>query len=239
MDGIPVTQQGAEAAVIGLLGDPHAEDDLLEQALVLLARHEPDVVVCTGDVVDGRGDLRRTVGLLRDHDVLTVRGNHDRWLLEQQVRDLPDVHHLGDLDAGSLAWLRDLPATRRVPTVAGSLLLCHGVGDDDMNRLRCDDYGYALEQNASLADVLAASPAVAVMVKGHTHHAGLARLGLGRAPYGGYPAPHVGGPLLVVDAGTLRRDHEPVCGVLELGSGQLIRYRLPSGAHEVVPLPHG
>jgi len=70
---------------IGYLGDVqsaagHADPsttklyDRLEIALRELHEQYVDTIVCVGDVVDGPGDIERTVALLRDHDVTTVRG---------------------------------------------------------------------------------------------------------------------------------------------------------------------
>ncbi|MFC3690134.1 metallophosphoesterase family protein [Aquipuribacter hungaricus] len=223
--------------VLGLVGDPHAEDELLEHALDLLAVHQPDVLLCTGDVVDGRGDVDRTVRLLRDAGVVTVRGNHDRWLLEGEARDLRHAHRADDLDALTRTWLEGLPAAVRLPLgVPGGLLLCHGLDDDDMNRLRADDVGYSLEQNEVLLRLLEEVVPPAVVVKGHTHRPGAARFGLGTDAWG-LPVPRAGGDLLVVDAGTLTRDHGPTCSVVDLRGGSLTRYDLLTGGHRTSPLP--
>ena len=45
-----------------------------------------DQIVCTGDLPDGTGDLEESCRLLQKN-VLTVRGNHDRWLLDGVKRD--------------------------------------------------------------------------------------------------------------------------------------------------------
>ncbi len=46
-----------------------------------------DAVLCVGDVVDGGGDADRCCALLSAAAVSTVRGNHDRWFLEDTMRD--------------------------------------------------------------------------------------------------------------------------------------------------------
>ncbi|RZO29019.1 MAG: metallophosphoesterase, partial [SAR116 cluster bacterium] len=42
---------------IGIIGDVHAEHRRLETALRVLKDEQVDVVLCTGDLADGRGDL--------------------------------------------------------------------------------------------------------------------------------------------------------------------------------------
>src|ERR1700685_37778 len=79
-------------ACMGLIGDVHAEDDLLAAALEHIKRKGVDAVLCTGDVADGLGSVGRCCELLRQRSVQTVRGNHERWLLTGVMRDLPDAN---------------------------------------------------------------------------------------------------------------------------------------------------
>ena len=113
---------------IGLIGDVHAEHDFLATALDHLARERVDAIVCVGDLVDGRGDVDRCVEQLVRHGVHTVRGNHDRWLLG----DVTKMQSLFELHVRTRDYLAALPKTRLYDTADGPLLLCHGLGDDDM-----------------------------------------------------------------------------------------------------------
>lgn len=206
---------------LGVLGDVHAQDELLEAALALLASLSVDAVLCTGDVVDGPGDADRCVQLLQDSNAITVRGNHDRWLLSDQMRGLPDAHASGALRAASRQWLASLPLQARLSTVAGEVLLCHGIGDDDMNRLAPDAYGYSLQANDAVQALVARPPRL--VVKGHTHH---------RAVY-------ATGPLNVLDAGTLAGHGPPTISVLDLEAGDVRWYdwegRWLEGARDLLP----
>ena len=155
----------------GVIGDVHAEDDALAAAIDFLEREKVDRILAVGDLVDGRGDVNRVVRLLREHDVPTVRGNHERWFLGGGFDELPMATRREELDDAGETWafLAALPATRRFDTVAGSLLLCHGVGDDDMALLRDFDDGYALESNDALQRLLSSTGAPAFVACGHTH----------------------------------------------------------------------
>jgi predicted phosphodiesterase len=170
---------------VGVLGDVHAEDEAV--ALALGALTDVDAVLCVGDIVDGPGDLERTVALLRDAGVICVAGNHERWFLANTMRGVPDAH-VTSSDAVR-SFFADLPRTRRLPTVAGNLLLCHAVGDDDMAELRSDTRGYALQAIEGLRE-LWLDPELTFMVAGHTHER------MVRAVPG----------LVVINAGTLRRE---------------------------------
>ena len=48
------------------------------------------------------------------------------------------------------------------------MLLCHGLAEDEMNKISPDDYGYALEANPQLQQLLA-DPAKRIIIKGHRH----------------------------------------------------------------------
>lgn len=167
----------------GLIGDIHAEDELLAIALDALA--DVDAILAVGDLADGRGDLDRCCELLAARGVLAVRGNHDRWFLAHQMRDLPDATLVAT--PATHAYLAALPPVREV----GSVFLCHGLGLDDMARLLPYDEGYALEVNSDLKAVLAAGHAI--VVGGHTHRRMIRSFG----------------STVFVNPGTLHRPHEP------------------------------
>ena len=65
----------------------------------------------------------------------------------------------------SIEVLKSLPPTLMLDLPQGKLLLCHGVGSNDMQRLGPDDSGYAISANE---DLLTGTPdpeiAVALLV---------------------------------------------------------------------------
>lgn len=181
-----------------VLGDIHAEDDLLALALAVGDAQNVDAVLAVGDVVDGRGDVDRAVALLAERSARVVAGNHERWCLYGTMRDLPHAHRLEALAPRTTLFLGSLPKTLTLPTASGALLLCHGVGDNDMRRLRPFDEGYELACNDEL-NALVAARRHALMIGGHTHLRMLRRF------------EH----LLVMNPGTLVRDEEPACLVVD------------------------
>lgn len=183
---------------IGLVGDVHAEDEYLAAALAHLAKAQVDRVLCVGDIVDGRGDVDRCVELLALHRVDTVRGNHDRWMLT----DPGKVQELLGLVAATRSWLAGLPPTRSYGTVAGQMLLCHGLGEDDMvfvgEALREAEKSDAGEMVRQLLRLVPEN--VRLVLAGHTHQRGIQAIG----------------PVTLVDAGTLRSDDNPCFSVVDL-----------------------
>lgn len=181
-----------------LIGDVHAEDELLKTVLDWLRPHKWEAILCVGDVVDGAGDAARCIQLLRENSIWTVRGNHDSWFAGGYGRDLSDATPLDEIPLSERAWLRNLPATRAFSTSLGPLLLCHGVGENDMAQLAPDAGNYALESNEELQKILREGR-FRVMVGGHTHQRMAKKIGA----------------LLAVNPGTLKRTHQPGFAVLD------------------------
>lgn len=195
---------------LGLLGDVHAEVRHLEAALHFFAASSVEAILCVGDIADGQeeGGAGHAVNgccrLLQAAQVRVVRGNHDRWLLASEMRDLPDATPSQDVGEAALAFLKSLPRTQRLETVAGPLLLCHGVGENDMARLTPDDYGYALECNDELQDLLRART-YRFIVGGHTHYRMVRHFGA----------------LTFINPGTLTAKHQPCLALADFRAEQV------------------
>ena len=191
----------------GLIGDVHAEDRLLEIALEHL--QDVDAILCVGDIADGAGDIDRTVQLLRDPRVRAVRGNHDRWLMNGQMRDLPHATHSMRDETREL--LAQLPATLRIETVAGPLLLAHGLGSNDMIGVS-DRYSLGFHLDGRTA--LGIDREIAIHVSGHSHQRWAERV-LG---------------LLAINAGTLLNRE---FGLVDLAEMQLQWLEIEDDVREV------
>lgn len=187
-----------------MIGDIHCEDQVLELVLRHFSSMGTDTVLAVGDIADGVGDVNRACSLLIEHGVLTVAGNHDRWLLEGSMRELPDATAASALRRESRTCLEQLPKTRSFQTSRGSLLLCHGFGENDMATIRPDDDGYALESNLAL-QLLSRSGSHRFVVCGHSHQPMVRKIG----------------SLLVINAGTLHRCDRQVCSFIDFENGSV------------------
>ena len=208
---------------LGLIGDVHAEDEALKLVIEDLERRGVDAILCAGDVADGAGDINRTCALLEDHRVITVAGNHDRWLLSDEMRDQAGATSPRLLNKRSREFLDRLPTTLRLTTTRGELLLCHGIGDDDLAAVKPDHLRHDLERNAPLKRLLAGPP-IDVMVNGHTHRAMVRRVR------------HI----TIVNAGTLHRNDERRAAILDFGVLNVTFFDVvPTGLVELekIPLP--
>jgi predicted phosphodiesterase len=197
---------------VGLIGDLHAEDDALALVLRELRGMGVDTLLQVGDIADGPGDVERCVALLREHRVLSVRGNHDRWLLSNQQRELPYAKPLGVTPPDVVSFLSQLPAVREFRSPRGHVLLCHGLGTNDMVGIRPDTERHDVSRIVEL-DRLIQERKYRFVMNGHTHR----------------PMLRTFGPLSIVNAGTLLRDHERAFTLVDFEQGELVRYRHAAG----------
>jgi len=195
---------------IGVLGDIHCEDDRLETALRFFEAERLDLICSVGDIVDGPGDPNRAVELLIEHHVVCVRGNHERWMLRGEMRELPDANTYFDLKMSSWEFLKALPLWRKFETAAGQMLLCHGLGEYDMAGVWPFDNALTLRSNHALWK-LVNSHEYDFIVDGHTHRRLVQRFD----------------DLTLINAGTLFREHNPCCLVLDFEAGVAQYFDLP------------
>ena len=153
---------------LGAIGDIHTEDVFLDLALSFLSKQELDLIVSVGDIVTGPGNVDRCCELLQSYRVLTVAGNHDRWFVNGTMPALPDSTDPTIISEETKSFLKALPQTYELTTPRGSVLICHGLGTNDMADLKPEDYGYAIEANFELQELIR-SRQYRFVVNGHTH----------------------------------------------------------------------
>jgi len=185
---------------IGVIGDIHTEDVLLKSAIRVLKDRGVDVVLATGDIADGKGSLDACCELLATNGVVTVRGNHDRWLLAGTARELTDATPVDSISERTRAFLEKLPRMVEIRTIAGLALLCHGLGPNDMAKVGPDDYGYALESNDDLQNLIR-DGSFRWVINGHSH----------RQMMRAFPG------VSIINAGTLHRDFSPCFVEIDFG----------------------
>jgi predicted phosphodiesterase len=121
------------------------------------------------------------------------------------MRDLSDATLLKHLSHDTIEFLRALPVARELDTRHGRLLLCHGLGANDMASVGPDDFGYALESNLDLQGLLKAEH-LRFVVNGHTHRRMVRAFGA----------------LTIINAGTLKQEHEPGFLVLDVAENEVL-----------------
>jgi len=200
----------------GIIGDIHCEVVRLRRVVEHFRRVGVDTLLAVGDIADGPGDLTEACAILQAEGALVVAGNHDRWLLAGEMRDVPDAIRPEAVTPEARRYLSALPKTRLLESARGSVLLCHGLGEDDMASVRPDDDCDALLANAALVKLLASRRARFV-INGHSHRPMLRTID----------------GLTILNAGTLHPKHRPVCSVADFGKGEVQMYDIRG--HYVTP----
>ena len=193
---------------IGIIGDVHAEAARLEAALDFLHTAQVERILCVGDIVDGPGSVDRCCELLQQAQVAVVRGNHDRWFALDTMRDLPQATQRRNISEASRIFINSLPSTLAFDTVAGRLLLCHGMDDQDMLSITPSTYAQALQFKDRVHRLLR-SHEFSFVVNGHSH-----RRMVGRFDH-----------LTIINAGALYDAHkhaeEPCIAIADFEAGHV------------------
>ena len=115
---------------IAVIADIHGNFDALQAVVEDLERTRPDLVVNLGDSLSSPLKARETADLLMSRDWLTVRGNHDRYLIERPPEALgaSDRAAFEQLQPRHFDWLRSLPFSARA---AEDVALFHATPSDD------------------------------------------------------------------------------------------------------------
>lgn len=154
---------------IAVVSDIHGNVLALEAVLADLRLEAPDVVVNLGDCVSGPLWPEETAAILRDTAWPTVRGNHDRFLIEHPVEKLgpTDAFAAERLSVESMDWLKTTRATIRL---SDEVFLCHGTPDNDDRYLTEKvegPKGHLPDEATLLAELK--GEAAPVVCCGHTH----------------------------------------------------------------------
>ena len=99
-----------------IMSDVHANPMALERVLADAEQCGVEQVVCAGDVVGYGPYPSETIRILREREIPTVMGNHDRAVAEyvgtgHMIGSAQDgvARHRAELGEDDLAWLRSLP----------------------------------------------------------------------------------------------------------------------------------
>jgi len=116
------------------IADVHGNHLALEAVLADIRKQGVTAIVNLGDCFSGPLTAGKTAEVLLGLDALTVRGNHDRYLIERA----PEAMHVSDRAAHSeltdrhLEWLRGLPFSANY---LDEVYLCHATPTDDNEAL--------------------------------------------------------------------------------------------------------
>jgi predicted phosphodiesterase len=163
------------------IADVHGNGDALTAVLADIKRMGIETVVNLGDHVGGPLQAARTADMLIERAFPSVRGNHDRMVVEMAKSDLglSDKAALAQLKPHHLNWLQALPSTL---VFRDEILLCHGTPASDdtywLERVMAD----GVVRKASHDEIEAEMTGLdySLILCGHTHIPRAVRLKDGR-----------------------------------------------------------
>ena len=165
---------------IAVFADVHGNLDALDAVLNDAAVQAVDRSVNLGDLLSGGLQPRETADRLLAQDMLTVRGNHERQLLELPAERMGASDRLAhdSVTREHREWLASLPLTLRV---ADRVLAFHGTPTDDLAYLldTVDEKGARPASDGEIAARLgehAYPGGWALLLCGHTHLPGVRQL---------------------------------------------------------------
>ena len=148
---------------LGIVSDVHCNPRALGEALRLM--RDADRFLCLGDSIYEYRFCDETVDLLRRHDVLTIRGNHEEVYFGSHGARAR-AHR--PPDPGLAAWLDGQPHTRMIELDGCRIQMVHATPWPPYRE-------YVLPTSDTFPQL--AESGADIVLYGHTHHAVARRVG--------------------------------------------------------------
>ncbi len=164
-----------------VIADIHGNHLALEAVLADIRAQGIDGIVNLGDCFSGPLTAGKTADILLALGAVTVRGNHDRYLIEQapETMHASDRAAHADLSAHHLDWLRSLPFST---VYRDEAYLCHAIPANDnvywLESVSSD--GYVHLKPIEEVEALAVGIDFPLILCGHSHIPRAVRLSDGR-----------------------------------------------------------
>ncbi len=126
-----VMANGVQPMKLGLVSDIHGDPVALELAWAHLITMKVDRIVCAGDLVGYGPFPDRVVAFLKERQIPSVRGNHDRWTVSRGPGAV-DEFGGGTPSHETLEYLGSLPADLLIEAGTRIGVVVHGSPSSDM-----------------------------------------------------------------------------------------------------------
>jgi len=151
---------------IAFISDVHSNVIALRAVLSEIDRSNVQVILNAGDIVGYYPFPNETIELMKERNVLGIRGNHDRAVLSASANGMNSMASAGvqwtanRLSKESLDYLDSLPDGRDVHIGTLRASVHHGSPNDE------DEYVFEEDVSEGLLD---ACPGSKLLILGHTH----------------------------------------------------------------------
>lgn len=153
-----------------VISDIHSNSDALEAVLQDISDQGIESVVNLGDHLSGPMAARETAELLLSHEMPSIRGNHDRWLVENKRENMLSIDRVAfdQLEERHLNWLRELPPTL---WLSENVFACHGTPRSDTTywMAKVSPVGEVLLRSRDEVSSEASGINASLLLCGHTH----------------------------------------------------------------------
>ncbi len=126
-----VMANGVQPMKLGLVSDIHGDPVALELAWAHLITMKVDRIVCAGDLVGYGPFPDRVVAFLKERQIPSVRGNHDRWAVSRGPGAVDELGR-GKPSLETLEYLGSLPADFLIEAGSRIGVVVHGSPSSDM-----------------------------------------------------------------------------------------------------------
>jgi predicted phosphodiesterase len=166
---------------VAIISDIHGNRLALEAVLDDIARQKLDATLNLGDLVSGPMEPNWTADILMDLDLPTVRGNHERVLIDKPPDKLGPIDRFAQeqMEVRHRKWINSLPPTM---SLLDDVFLCHGTPSSDEGTWLDNFWDGRTVTTPDEATVAAKAEGLdfPVLLCGHTHIPRVVRLRDGR-----------------------------------------------------------
>lgn len=115
---------------LAVIADIHGNHDALLAVLADIDAQGVGAILNLGDHFSGPLAAGQTADTILARDMVNIRGNHDRYLIEQKPDQMgaSDKAAYDELSQAHLDWLRSLHPTH---SIGDEIFMCHGTPDRD------------------------------------------------------------------------------------------------------------
>ena len=151
---------------IGLISDVHANLPALEAVLGDMSDNDVESIVCAGDILGYYPFFNEVMGWFTDNDILTVMGNHDWCIVNDDYQGLNRVSNISDpfthdnVKKDYLRWLSNRDDNLKFEQDGIMVHICHATPQSITERLSPVEMDDVFLEKRTDADIL---------VVGHSH----------------------------------------------------------------------